>query len=89
MKLPIALATLFLAATTAVPAFAAMQAPHSTAQYQQGYRDGYNANTNAYNARAAAPRVNSQATYGWGHCVSGLTSDEASAYPSWDVCGGG
>ena len=44
MKLPIALATLFLAATTAVPAFAAMPAPHATAQYQQGYRDGYNAN---------------------------------------------
>jgi len=87
MKLPIALATLFLAATTAVPAFAATPAPHDIAPYQQGYRDGINGN--AYHAYAASPRAERRAASGWGHCVRGLDSDTYSAFPSWDVCRGG
>jgi hypothetical protein len=35
-----------------------------------------------YHAFAAYPRPS-----GWGHCVSGLDSGAASAFPSWDVCG--
>ena len=91
MKLPIALATLFLAATTAVPAFAATPAPRDIAPYQQGYRDGINAN--AYRANAAAPfespRAERRAASGWGHCIRGEDSSTYSAYPAWDVCRGG
>ena len=91
MKLPIAIATLFLAATTALPAFAHAPTGHSfymhggVAQYtrdsaQNGYR-------NSYRAYAAAPLVRQPAANGgWGHCVSGVASENLSAYPSWDVC---
>jgi len=80
MKLPIALATLFLAATTALPAFAATAAPRDSVGYQQDYRGGIN-------AYAAAPRADRQAAHGWGHCVSGsLDAGARSAFPSWDVC---
>jgi hypothetical protein len=83
MKLPIALATLFLAATTALPAFAATAAPRHAVQIQQDYRSGIN-------AYAATPRAHRQAVYGWGHCVSNsVDSDARSAFPSWDVCGRG
>ena len=53
MKLPIALATLFLAATTALPAFAANAAPRDVVRYQQDYRSGIH-------AYAASPRVQRQ-----------------------------
>jgi hypothetical protein len=82
MKLPIALATLFLAATTALPAFAATSAPRDAVQYRQDYRSGID-------AYAASPRVQRQTVSGWGHCVSGLESGARSAFPSWDVCQGG
>jgi hypothetical protein len=86
MKLPIALAALFLAATTALPANAA---PRDSARYQQDFRyqQDYRGGINAY---AAAPRAHRQAVYGWGHCVSrSLDSEARSAFPSWDVCPGG
>ena len=86
MKLPIAIATLFLAATTALPAFARAPTGHTFFQrdaarvesVQHGYRNGYA-------AYAAAPGVRRPAS-GWGHCVSGGASELQSAYPSWDVC---
>jgi hypothetical protein len=98
MKLPIAIAALFLAATTALPAAAAAPTGRSFYQHQgrslsthhdQGpYRS--DAARNAYAAApgyAAAPRGARQpAANGWGHCVSGLASEGYSAYPSWDVC---
>jgi hypothetical protein len=79
MKLPIALATVFLAATMALPAFAATTAPRHAVQIQQDYRRGID-------AYAAAPR-DRQTFSGWGHCVSSsLDSGARSAFPSWDVC---
>lgn len=90
MKLPIALATLFLAATTALPAFARAPTGHSfymhggVAQYTH---DGAAARAeNGYRAYAAAPRVRQPVANSWGHCVSGSASELQSAYPSWDVC---
>ena len=83
MKLSIALATVFMAATTALPAFAAPR--HAVqSQYQQDYRSGIN-------AYAASPRAaqRHQTTSTWGHCVGGLESGASSAFPSWDVCEGG
>jgi len=83
MKLSIALATMLLAATTALPAFAANAAPHDTARYQQDYRSGIN-------AYAASPRAQRQTFSSWGHCVSSsLDSGARSAFPSWDVCSRG
>jgi hypothetical protein len=80
MKLPIAFATLFLAATTALPAFAATTAPRHAVQIQQDYRGGID-------AYAASPRAQRQMLSGWGHCVSrSLDSSARSAFPSWDVC---
>jgi|RhiMethySRZTD1v2_1073278.scaffolds.fasta_scaffold4475207_1 hypothetical protein len=93
MKLPIALATLFLAATTALPAFA--RAPTGHSFYSHGGVAQYTRNGPAwraegaqhgYNAYAAAPRMSQPAANGWGHCVSGAASENYSAYPSWDVC---
>ena len=91
MKLPIAIAALFLAATTALPAAAAAPTGHSFYQHegrslnlrhgQSAYRTGYD----AY-AAAPAPAIARPAVTNWGHCVSGLASEAASAYPSWDVC---
>jgi hypothetical protein len=89
MKLPIALATLFLAATTALPAFAANTAPRDAARYQQdyGYQQDYRSGTNAY---AASPRAQRPAVAGWGHCISrSVDADSRSAYPSWDICSRG
>jgi hypothetical protein len=87
MKLPIALAALFLAATTAVPAFAATPASRGAIQYEQGYRDGLNAN--ADHAFAMSPRAERRTASGWGPCVRGLDSSAYSAFPAWDVCRGG
>jgi hypothetical protein len=91
MKLAIATATAFLAAATALPAFAATPAPRDIAPYQQGYRDG--AAADAYLPYAAAPfespRAARRAASGWGHCVRGEESSTYSAFPSWDVCRGG
>jgi hypothetical protein len=88
MKLPIALATLFLAAAAALPAFAVNAAPRDSARYQQDFRyqQDYRSGINAY---AAAPRAHRPAVDGWGHCVSrSVDADSRSAFPSWDVCPG-
>jgi len=79
MRLPLAIATVFLAATTALPAFASAPNGHYFYSHQQGYRTG----ASAY---AAAPHARRQVPAGWGHCVSGLEQGGRSAYPSWDVC---
>ena len=98
MKLPIAIAALFLAATTALPASAA--APTGRSFYDHGgrtlnlHRDQgpYSGAYGAYAAQprgayAAGPRVARPAANGWGHCVgrSGTASEIYSAYPSWDL----
>jgi hypothetical protein len=87
MKLPIALAALFLAATTAAPAFAAAPAPRDQTQFYQTHGNG--TNTDAYRAQARSPRAEQRAASGWGHCIRGFDSGVYSAYPSWDVCRGG
>jgi hypothetical protein len=101
MRLPIALATLALATTTALPAFAAAPAPISpslrdaaatpieTVQYRQTtprQRRAVRANRGAYRAYAAAPRVYRRGYTPWGHCVRGLDRSARSAFPSWDQC---
>jgi hypothetical protein len=99
MKFPIAFATLFLAATTALPAYA--RAPTGHSFYAHGgvaryTHDGLPARRravpqwqgyrNGYDAYAAEPRFRQPADNSWGHCVSGLPSEAYSGYPSWDVC---
>jgi hypothetical protein len=100
MKLPIAIAALFLAATTALPASAA--APTGRSFYDHGARTWnthhdqgpYSGSFGAYSASprgayAAAPRVVRPAAPGWGHCVGRSDASELySAYPSWELCGG-
>ena len=97
MKLPIAIVALFLAATTALPAFARAPTGHSfyvhggVARYThdgpaaraEGAQSGYRS---GYDAYAAAPGVRQPVANGWGHCVGGGSSELLSAYPSWDVC---
>ena len=75
MKLTTAIVALMLASATAVPAFAAPSASHEVVHQEQTHRHGHQ-------AYAAAPRPS-----GWGHCVSGLDTGAASAFPAWDVCG--
>lgn len=74
MRLSLAAAALFLAATTSLPAFASAPNGHYFYSHQQGYRAG------AY----AVPRH--PAVNGWGRCVGGLEQGGRSAYPNWDVC---
>jgi hypothetical protein len=112
MRLPLAIATLFLTATTALPAFAAAPAPISVslrdaaatpievAQNRQTTRrqrqartdrNGYRAfGQSYYGQRDPYPqRVYPNAWSGsWGHCVGGIGSGAASAFPSWDTCSG-
>jgi hypothetical protein len=103
MRLPLAIATLFLATTTALPAFATTPAPISVslrdaaaapieaAQYrQQTTRQRRQTRTyrSGYNAYAAAPRARSGYRNPWGHCVGGLDRGTSSAFPSWDTCSG-
>ena len=100
MKLAIALTTLFLAATTAMPAFAHAPTGHSfythggVAQYSRERSEGpiesRRVYRNGYNAYAAAPGAvgvrGPVANGARGHCASGGASEFYSAYPSWDVC---
>jgi hypothetical protein len=97
MKLPIAIAALFLAATAALPASARTPTGHSFYMHggvSQRTHDGWAARAQAwpayrggYNAYAAAPGARRPAANGgWGHCVSGSNSELMSAYPSWDRC---
>jgi hypothetical protein len=103
MRLPLAIATLCLATTMALPAFAATPAPISVSlrdaaatpidavQYrQQTTRQRRQTRTyrNGYNAYAAAPRARSGYRNPWGHCVGGLGRGAESAFPSWDTCSG-
>ena len=89
MKLSIAIAALFLAATTALPASAA--APTGRSFYDHGgyslglHRDQgpYRAGAGAY---AAAPRIARHTAPNGGHCVSGVAGETSSAYPNWDMC---
>ena len=101
MRFPIALATLALATTTALPAFAVAPSPISlslrdaaatpieTVQQRQTrtYRGSYAATPRARRSYAAAPRARSGYNNPWGHCVGGLTAGGSSAFPNWDVCG--
>lgn len=93
MKLSIAIAALFLAATTALPASARTPSGHSF--YPHGgrslnLRTGISPYHTGYGAYAAAPGiargVARPAVTSWGRCISGLASEGYSAYPSWDVC---
>ena len=81
MKLPIAIAAIVLAVTSALPAAASAPTGHYFYSHQSGYRAG----ARAYAAAIHHPR--SVADGGWGHCVShGLEEGARSAFPSRDVC---
>lgn len=90
MKLPIAIAALFLAATAALPASAAAPTGHSFYMHEGrslNLRHGLSPYRTGYDAYAAArPIQRAPAVTNWGRCVSGLHSEASSAYPSWDVC---
>ena len=90
MKLPIAMAALFLAAVSALPASAAQPTGHSFYLHEGrslNLRHSLSPYRTGYDAYAAAPVMRrAPAVTTWGHCVSGLDSDSMSAYPSWDVC---
>jgi hypothetical protein len=99
-RLPVAIATLFLAATAALPASAATPTPLSASlhdaavtpieavQHRQAPRKrAVRTYRNGYNAYAAAPRRSYRAyRTPWGHCVSGLDRGARSAFPNWDLC---
>jgi hypothetical protein len=91
MKLPIAIAALFIAVTTALPAAAAAPTGHSF--YTHGGRSlglhhdqGPYTARSAYSAYAVAPRDYRPAVTSRGHCVNGMAGEASSAYPSWELC---
>jgi hypothetical protein len=103
MKLPVALAALFLATTTALPVFAASintsapngipEASIETTQHgpvalrYHSDRNYADRNWDGYGAYAASPA--SRHTFRNGQpCVSGLDRGAASAFPSWELCSG-
>src|SRR5262245_45652065 len=94
MKLPIALATLFLAATAALPASARTPTGHSFYVHGGVARDthplgparAWSPYRGGYGAYAATRGVRPPANRGWGHCISGPESELSSAYPAWDEC---
>jgi hypothetical protein len=97
MKLSIAIATLFLAATAALPASARTSTGHSfyahggvslrTHNVGPAEARGWPGYRGGYAAYAAAPGMSRPAVSGgWGHCVSGSDGQLQSAYPSWDGC---
>jgi hypothetical protein len=83
MRLALAIATLVLATSTALPAFAAAPTGHYFYSHPQGYSRGYDAYAAA--PRARHPVARRQAPTSWGHCVTG-EQGLRSAYPGWDVC---
>jgi hypothetical protein len=100
MKLPIAIASLFFATTTALPAFAAIpasislrdaaSAPIETVQYRptahQTHRSGHTANASHDRVGGSSSAVSRQIIPGW-RCVSrDLGEGNYSAYPAWEVC---
>lgn len=79
-KLPVAIATIFLAASTALPAFAAtpraaVEAPMIAAQHRPMPQQRVQTNGDAH-----------RSAYG-STCVDRSDSGQYSAFPSWDVCG--
>lgn len=104
MRLPLAIATLFLTATTALPAFAAAPAPIAlrdaaatpieAVQYQQQQQQTTRQRRQSRNYRsgyrgyASAPRARSGYNNPRGNCVGGLSRGAESAFPSWDTCSG-
>jgi hypothetical protein len=104
MRLPIAIATLLLTATSALPASAAAPAPNAlrdaaaspiqAVQYQQQPRTRQR-QTRTYrsgNYRSyrgyAAASRARSGNNPWGQCVSGLSRGASSAFPSWATCSG-
>jgi hypothetical protein len=101
MRLPIALATLFVATTVALPAFAATPAPigaslrdaavsqiETIQNRQTTPRQRRQArNYRGYNAYAAEPRARRDYYNPWGNCVRlGPHTPGRGAFPSWDIC---
>jgi hypothetical protein len=100
MRLPLAIATVCLAVTTALPAFAAtpsapilaslqntVSSPVEAVASRQTNRQRQTRTTRAYrggNAFAASPRA--RRSNPWGHCVTGLDRGSRSAFPNWDLC---
>jgi hypothetical protein len=103
MKLPVTIAALFLATTTALPAFAApanistanriSEASVELVQYGRvspSYRfdrQYVDRNWDGYGAYAASP-ASRHAFRDGQPCVSGLDRGAASAFPSWALCSG-
>jgi hypothetical protein len=100
MKLPIAVASVFLATSTALPAFAAIPAsislrdaataPIETVQYRprshQTHRNRHTAHASHNDAGGSSSAVSRQITPGW-RCVSrDLGEGNYSANPAWEVC---
>jgi hypothetical protein len=100
MKLVIAIASLFLATSTALPALAAIPAsislrdaataPIKTVQYRQtprqARRNGHNPYASHNGAGGSSGAVSRQIIPGW-RCVSrDLGEGNYSAYPSWEIC---
>lgn len=87
MKLPLAIATLALVVTTALPAVARTPAGRTffqrDAERMESVQRGYQP------ARIHAARPTRQPlANGGAHCVTGLSDDALSGYPSWSVCAG-
>jgi hypothetical protein len=102
MRLPLAIATVCLAVTTALPAVAAtpsapilaslqntVSAPVEAVASKQANRQRQTRSTRSYrgyNAYAASPRARRSYGNSWGHCVSGVDRGARSAFPNWDLC---
>ena len=100
MKLPVAIPALVIAASMALPAFAATHpsAPVEMAQYRPTdrphashpravqHRDGYNAHASAPAATDSSHAVSGHDAMppGW-HCMQ-RRGDDPSANPSWQFC---
>jgi len=102
MKLPVAIAALLLATSTALPALAATHpsAPVEMVQYRpmhrqdanhrqpSRHRDGYNAHASAPSAAPSAPDASSTSRDAMppGWSCIHRRGDDPSAYPSWQFC---
>jgi hypothetical protein len=101
MRLPLAIATVALAVTTALPAFAAtpsapilaslqntVSAPVETVASRQTNRQRQTRSTRSYRGgyNAYAASPRARRSNPWGHCVTGLDRSSRSAFPNWDLC---
>ena len=84
MKLPIAMATLFLAAITALPASARVPTGHSF--YVRDAARAESVQHGSRHAYATAPLIRQPLANGRGHCIAAGTGEAQSAYPNWEVC---